>query len=201
MELGCEIKNVIIQAGTNNIGNNTSTDIAKGILCIVLTLLKDPKLNVVFTGLLPRDKRDSFHRKEIATINKILNDFCSKLYSNGNIRYIHRSSIWTRPNGDLDEKLFWKDSLHLSKAGNCKFDEFLCKEIKQVDKEKCYKEYNTSLAVNKEDFPSVPRLNIIESTTLTTILTKLANSHANILKLIIPSQNKFARHEKVKINV
>ena len=115
------VENALVQCGTNNVGHDSPRDIADGVLLIGLTLLKKlPKLKIIISGLLPRDHKTSVKRKDIEDVNKILKEKCA---SRNNILFIQHNDDWIDDNGALNNKLFYRDHLHLIKAGNMKLAE------------------------------------------------------------------------------
>ena len=58
LDLSSSIQDIVLQCGTNSLENDSPMEIANSITCIALTIMKKiPKVNVVVTGLLPRDCR------------------------------------------------------------------------------------------------------------------------------------------------
>ena len=74
------IKNIIIHCGTNNVDTNASEDIANGILCSAINIVKLYKhTNIYVISLLPRDCNETKRRKNITSINNLLHLKCASL--------------------------------------------------------------------------------------------------------------------------
>ena len=111
------LKYVVIHCGTNNIDRHQPRDIANGVIAIGLTLQeKCSGLKVIVTGLLPRDPERSHRRKKIKLINYYLKKFCRDNFNE--FYFMKQHDDWTDKDGNLDEKLYYTDQLHLIEAGN-----------------------------------------------------------------------------------
>ena len=73
-------------------------------------------MNIIISGLIPRDECWSSNRLLINRVNDILKYECHK---NGFV-FIVQDHGWTLPNGSLDFSLCYKDSLHLVECRNVK---------------------------------------------------------------------------------
>ena len=114
------LKYVVIHCGTNNIDRDQPRDIANGVIAIGLTLQeKCSGLKVIVTGLLPRDPEWSHRRKKIKLINYYLKKLCRDNFNE--FYFMKQDDDWTDTDGNLDEKLYYADQLHLIEAGNRKF--------------------------------------------------------------------------------
>ena len=118
---------VVIHCGTNNLEFNVFRphDIAH---CVIAcgTRLRDrfPHLKVIVAGILPRDI-DVSKRNKIQQTNDLLKTFCL----DEDFHYIEQAGYWTNDSGDLNQSLFWKDNLHLSKRGCNMFAEAIANAI------------------------------------------------------------------------
>ena len=114
------LKYVVIHCDTNNIDRDQPRDIANGVIAIGLTLQeKCSGLKVIVTGLLPRDPEWSHRRKKIKLINYYLKKLCRDNFNE--FYFMKQDDDWTDKDGNLDEKLYYTDQLHLIEAGNRKF--------------------------------------------------------------------------------
>ena len=71
------LSDVVLLCGTNNISINESHDIADGIIAIGLSVKRRcRKLNIIISGLIPRDESSSINRIYISDVNSILKKRC-----------------------------------------------------------------------------------------------------------------------------
>ena len=71
---------VIIHCGTNNVDQSKPENIAEGVMKIAKTFMKNqPKMTIIITGMLPRDKKYSFRQDKIDETNNILKVKCMNL--------------------------------------------------------------------------------------------------------------------------
>ena len=126
------LKYVVIHCGTNNIDRDQPRDIANGVIAIGLTLEeKCSGLKVIVTGLLPRDPEWSHRRKKIKLINYYLKKLCRDNFNE--FYFMKQDDDWTDKDGNLDEKLYYTDQLHLIEAGNRKFACSILKNLIKVN--------------------------------------------------------------------
>ena len=119
LPVSSHLKYVIIHCGTNSISKDSPSEIAHSILCIALLFKKrNPCLEIVITGIFPRDDKFSRFRIIAPQIKQLLKIFTSTYNF---IDFLEPTKDWLKYNGDLNNKLFWTDHLHLSKFGNKKF--------------------------------------------------------------------------------
>ena len=105
---------VVLLCGTNNIKHDLPHDIAHGVIsCGTRLKEKHPHLTVIVVGILPRDGPTSKRRSKIQQTNDVLKMVCW----NQGFLYIEQACHWTTSSGELNQSLYWKDNLHLSK--NC----------------------------------------------------------------------------------
>ena len=89
------------------------------ILCIALLFKKrDPCLKIIITGIFLRDDNFSCFRILVPQINQLLKIVTSTYNF---IDFLEPTKDWLKYDGDLNNKLFSTDHLHLSKFGNKKF--------------------------------------------------------------------------------
>ena len=120
-EIPVNVESVVIHCGTNNLDKDSPAEIKKGITSIAYAVLKrKPCVNVIVTGLLPRDSKGSPRHEQICWINEQLEHWCNKL-AKKNVLFLKPDTDWTKPNGQLKKELYYQDLLHLSGKGNCKF--------------------------------------------------------------------------------
>ena len=164
----------VVQCGTNNVGHDSPRDIADGVLLIGLTLLqKLPKLKIIISGLLPRDHKTSVKRKDIEDVNKILKEKCS---GRNNIVFIQHKDDWIDDNGALNNKLFYRDNLHLIEAGNMKLADSINRAINSIS--------NISLTIVKNTSATYKEVVRTKSFTFE------ENEFPLLTKLMLPPCNK-----------
>ena len=114
------LKYVVIHCGTNNIDRDQPRDIANGVISIGLKLQEKCRgLEVIVTGLLPRDSEWSQRRKKNNLINYYLEKLCCDRFED--FYFMKQDDDWTDEDGKLNKKLYYADQLHLVEAGNRKF--------------------------------------------------------------------------------
>ena len=75
------LKNVVILCGTNNLFQDSPTDIADSVIEIAETFQsKYNSINIAIGGILPRDASWSINRVLIKEFNEILKEKCSRLF-------------------------------------------------------------------------------------------------------------------------
>ena len=79
---------------------------------------RNPCFKIIIIGIFPRDGKFSRFRIIVPKINQLLKIFTSTYDF---IDFLEPTKDWLKYNGDLNNKLFWTDHLHLSKFGNKKF--------------------------------------------------------------------------------
>ena len=79
---------------------------------------RNPCLKITITGIFQRVHKFSRFRIIVLQINELLKIFTS---SYDFIDFLGPPKDWLKCNGDLNNKMFWTDHLHLSKFGNKKF--------------------------------------------------------------------------------
>ena len=113
-EIPVNVESVVIHCGTNNLYKDSPAEIKNGITSIAYAILKrKPCVNIIVTGLLPRDSKGSPRRQQISWINEQLEHWCNNL-AKKNVLFLKPNTDWTKPNGQLREELYFQDLLHLS---------------------------------------------------------------------------------------
>ena len=144
------LKYVVIHCGTNNIDRDQPRDIANGVIAIGLTLQeKCSGLKVIVTGLLLRDPEWSHRRKKIKLINYYLKKLCRDNFNE--FYYMKQDDDWTDKDGNLDEKLYYTDQLHLIEAGNRKFACSILKILSKLMQDE--KVHAGDFNIKDHDFP------------------------------------------------
>ena len=73
------IRSVVIHCGTNNINTSSSDEISVGVVTIARSIShRYPNIEIIVTGLLPRDIHWSVRRVKINETNDYLTDYCKK---------------------------------------------------------------------------------------------------------------------------
>ena len=122
---------VVIHCGTNNVDANVYTphDIAHGVIsCGVKLKEKSPHLRVIVAGILPMDLTITKRRMKIQQTNEILKKLCCI----EEFSYLEQGSHWTKGDGKLNQKLYFKDNLHPNKKGCNMFAQSIVKAIESV---------------------------------------------------------------------
>ena len=144
------LKYVVIHCGTNNIDRDQPRDIANSVIAIGLTLQeKCSGLKVIVTGLLPRDPGWSHRRKKIKLINYYLKKLCCDNFNE--FYFMKQDDDWTDKDGNLDEKLYYTDQLHLIEAGNRKFACSILKILSKLMQDE--KVHAGDFNIKDHDFP------------------------------------------------
>ena len=73
------IRSVVIHCGTNNIDTSSSDEISVGVVTIARSIFhRYPNIEIIVSGLLPRDIHWSTRRVKINETNDYLRDYCKK---------------------------------------------------------------------------------------------------------------------------
>ncbi len=120
---GVSPKIVVLMIGTNNVGVNTSAEIAEGVREIVATLRKRlPTTKVLLLGVFPRGEnlsreyRDANETAKLATQPAEINALIAKLDDGKMVRYLDVSLKFVSGDGTLPKELM-PDFIHLSVQG------------------------------------------------------------------------------------
>ena len=77
--LSKSIRSVVIHCGTNNINTSSSDEISVGVVTIARSIFhRYPNIEIIVSGLLPRDIHWSTRRVKINETNDYLRDYCKK---------------------------------------------------------------------------------------------------------------------------
>ena len=85
---------------------------------------------MIITGIFSRDGKFSGFRIIVPQINQLLKIFASTYDFTD---FLEPTKGWLKYNGDLNNKLFWTDHLHLSKFGNKKFASSIFTLLRQFE--------------------------------------------------------------------
>ena len=122
------VKNIIIQCGSNNTSSYTPYDIANSIYCIALLFMaKNRHLNIVICSLFPRH---DVSNQIINEINLKLESICFS--STEKVSFLKNDSNWLLKNGNLNSNIFWHNNLHLSKDGYSKYAKSIKRHLQQI---------------------------------------------------------------------
>ena len=73
------VRSVVILCGTNNIDTSSSDEISVGVVTIARSIFhRYPNIEIIVSGLLPRDIHWSTRRVKINETNDYLRDYCKK---------------------------------------------------------------------------------------------------------------------------
>ena len=79
MVLPKSIRSVVIHCSTNNIDTNSSNNISVGAVTIARSIShRQPNIEIIVSGLLPRDLHWSMRRVKITKTNDYLKDYCER---------------------------------------------------------------------------------------------------------------------------
>ena len=111
------MKYAVIHCGSNNLDRNRPQEIADDLIKIGVTFLHArPSACVFIHGLIPRDFSPfSSRRTRINEVNMRVRSAC---HLRDRFVYIEPASDFCEPGGELNEAMYWRDSLHLIEAGN-----------------------------------------------------------------------------------
>ena len=155
------LNKIIILCGINNINNDSPHDIADGVIETTSFFKQkySTSLNICICGLLPRDESCSINRVIIDQVNDILQYKCV----NEGFYFIDQSNGWTHDNGELNFKLYYKDSVHLIENGNAKLAMSLCSNrvLNNNINKNVSKQYNLYsncfyFTLKEDEFPPLP---------------------------------------------
>jgi beta-glucosidase len=111
---GLKPKLAVLMIGTNNSGNNTSEEIAKGVKAIVEKLaVKLPETKVLVLGIFPRGANADDARRKV---NVGANEIIKTLDDGKKVYYLDIGDKFLQPDGTLSKEIM-PDLLHLSPKG------------------------------------------------------------------------------------
>ncbi|MET6997616.1 SGNH/GDSL hydrolase family protein [Chitinophaga defluvii] len=106
---GYHAKQVVIMAGTNNIGINSDEEIIAGLKLLLQGVKeRQPSARLLMVGILPRRGKE----ERVADLDKQINELCV----NENIPYINPGKLLLDTSGKIQESLF-ADGLHPGAEG------------------------------------------------------------------------------------
>ena len=124
------IRSVGIHCGTNNIDTSSSNEISVGVVTIARSICHCyPNIEIIVSGLLPRDIHWSTRRVKINETNDYRRDYCKKFKK---ITFMRQDPDWTLPENSLTMELYYKDHLHLIEDGNMKFSKSIVETLQDV---------------------------------------------------------------------
>ena len=88
-----------------------------------------PNIEVIVSGLLPRDIHWSTRRVKINETNDYLKDYCER---SKKMTFMRQDPDWTLPDNSLNMELYYKDHLHLIENGNIKFSKLIIETLQDV---------------------------------------------------------------------
>lgn len=110
---GVNPKIVVLQAGTNNLGNATATDITQGLETLIAAIRqRAPEAALIVTGVFPRNDKPQY-LPVIAEVNRIL----AQLAPNAKFRFLNLNHQLADTQGRLHEGMTNADKLHLAERG------------------------------------------------------------------------------------
>ena len=153
---GIEPKVIVVLIGTNNIGNNSPTEIAAGVKAILGGVSKlKPKAHILLLGLFPRAGRPIPAGDRVAPAGSLyprvaeVNVRLAKLDDDA-VTYLDLGPKFLDADGALPEKLM-PDYLHLSAAGYEVFAEALRKPVDDLLSGKPAPKAHAKAAVRRVD--------------------------------------------------
>ena len=124
-ELPAKLEIAMIHVGTNNVDKHNAKYIVSGIIKIASCILNEkPRLNIIITGLIPRERR-----MKINLINQLLQHECQ---DKRNVTFLEPEEDWMEDNGNLRRQFYYRDFLHLVERGNYKFASWIQYAIKHL---------------------------------------------------------------------
>ena len=121
-----------VHCRTNNLDRDNPAERRDGIASIVYTIQeKKPNANFIVSGLLPRDQEISSRHDKIKLVNQKLRKWC-RSGKVRNVHYLKPDKDWTEPDGQLVERYYFTDFLHLVEEGYEKFAKSIYEAIVKV---------------------------------------------------------------------
>ena len=110
------IRSVVIHCGTKNINTSSSDEIVLGVATLARSISQCyPNIEVIVSGLLPRDIHWSTRSIKINETNAYLRDYCEK---SNKMTFMRQDPGWTLPDNSVNMELYYKDHLHLIENRN-----------------------------------------------------------------------------------
>ena len=126
------VRSVVILCGTNNIDTSNSDVISVGVVTIATCRSishRYPNIEIIVSGLLPRDIHWSKRRLKINETNDYLRDYCKKFKK---MTFMGLDPDWTLPDNSLNMELYYKDHLHVIENRNIKFSKLIIETLQDV---------------------------------------------------------------------
>jgi lysophospholipase L1-like esterase/pimeloyl-ACP methyl ester carboxylesterase len=112
---GLEPQTIILQIGTNNLGDDSPADIARGIKAVLEEIRKQsPKARIVLTSLFPNGATPSHPRRMAA---HDVNERISKFANKKRILFLDLEKRFLKADGSLDYDLMSEDGIHIKEGG------------------------------------------------------------------------------------
>jgi lysophospholipase L1-like esterase len=110
---GIHPKVIVLMIGTNNVGTNTTDEIADGVTAIVKKLReKLPETKILLLAIFPRDENPSARRERLQVVNQKI----SKLDDGKIVKYLDIGPKLLEPDGTISTRIM-PDFLHLNSHG------------------------------------------------------------------------------------
>ena len=114
----------------NEIDTSSSDEISVVVVTIARSIShRYPNIEIIVSGLLPRDIHWSTRRVKINETNYYLRHYCKK---SKKMTFMRQDPDWTFPDKSLDMDLYHKDHLHLIRNGNMKFSKLIIETLKDL---------------------------------------------------------------------
>lgn len=119
---------VMVMIGTNNMGINTTEEIAAGVTAICDELhLRLPQTKILLLGIFPRSAKPDPAREKIAAVNLEL----AKLHGTRNITYRDIGNVFLEPDGSIAQAIM-SDYLHPTEAGYERWGAAIAPTLKEL---------------------------------------------------------------------
>lgn len=121
---GIAPKQIVLMIGTNNLQYNTDDEIVKGLRFLVKAIrLKEPTVNILIMGILPRREME----ERVAILNKQI----AKIPTDGSIQFADARKLFLNKNKKIEE-FFFSDGLHPNAVGYEKLGGFIENQILKI---------------------------------------------------------------------
>ena len=159
------MRSVVIHCGTNIINTSSSDEISVGVVTFARSIShRYPNIEVIVSGLLPREIHWSKRRVKNNKTNASLRDYCKK---SSKMSFMRQDLDWTLPGNSLSMELYYKDHLHLFGNGNIKFSKLIIETLQDVlspqSSSQLLSSYlSKSLLIRSPPLSSLPRSNLFQ---------------------------------------
>lgn len=107
-------KAIVLLIGTNNIADNSSAEIIKGITAITQLINRElPDCKLLLMAVFPRNELDHPYRQKVNEINAGI----QSLHNGASIHYLDIGSEFLTKEGAINHQFIGGDKLHLTPAG------------------------------------------------------------------------------------